>query len=179
MTPVWERVGSVSIASSVSLADTAFFDEDSVPVAVPLGRYDVEAQFELVEPPSEVARIVVAVRIVPSPSCVVFARGMYLGDVKVTFGQIGICDHDAAEAVFAAWSDEARDRYYEEDLNANVEIGEVALAEGVSIVWFRPGLDVNEVYALVDPSGRLCGVELLSLAWDDSRTGRAERGVDE
>ncbi len=167
MTPVWERVGSVSIASSVSLADTAFFDEDSVPVAVPPGRYDVEAQFELVEPPSEVARIVVAVRIVPSPSCVVFARGMYLGDVKVTFGQIGICDHDAAEAVFAAWSDEARGRYYEEDLNANVEIGEVALAEGEHrLVSTRPRRErsLRSRY----PSGRLCGVELLSLAWDDS-----------
>ena len=153
---MWEESGQLELRRRLSISDTSYFYDEPLIVPVTPGNYVVSAAYG----ETDGIRHVRCFRVM---LCGVELRSRRpgLGEVIVDFGQVGICDRDAAEAAFESLGEHGMDDYHRQldytDLSKWVHL------PGPTLMWSaRPayGDGVYPAYDLRDQNSKRIGVEV-------------------
>ena len=150
----WETIGTISIGCRLSVSDTSYFYDEPILLSVPAGQYSVMVRYGS----NDGGRYVSALRVACGNDLV---RGSRLDDVLIDFGQIGVCDRDAAEAAFDILGDVGMPTYYNQ-LQTTELAKTVTLPNNVEMFIVRSGFGAGlyPVYVL-GASGQVpAGVEI-------------------
>lgn len=151
----WESLGTISIDSRISISDTSYFYDESLIVPSDSGDYVISVQYAMEDGHKHVAGL----RVQKASTAPI--RGRLLGSVPIDFGQIGICDRDAAERAFDALGDE-RLPEYQDQLNTTDLVAWIVVHAEVRMLIARPGFGdgMYPVYELIALDGKSAGIEI-------------------
>jgi hypothetical protein len=151
----WTPIGELAVQGRISVSDTSFFYDDPAIVSVVAGRYAIGVRRVEIDGHEHV----MAVSAVRSSTPLI--RGRVVGEVSVSFGQVGICDRDEVEKAFDALGDTGMATYFDQ-LNTTDLTGWITLPGGVTMAMVRPGFGdgTYQLFELVDAEGRVQGIEL-------------------